>query len=215
MRSLLLVILFAGLSLNALFCADNAPTKMTHLIAQMSGPDIAPDSFAAKPKIMWRASNQYCRIDEEPDPEHGIHGKIIINEPDVWMVNLADSTARHIVDPGPTFNCKLPIFAFGQEMLKTKIADLEFGHEMEFLRKNGAQKADGPKLSFEVNYYELQIDDWHLGVVEIAKIHAPLTIMLTRGDKQYVVKYLLWDDQVPIKVDLFAKPSGVKIEEAK
>jgi len=78
-------------------CADSAPTKRTHVIAQMSGPNISADSFAAKPKIYWRASNQYCRIDEEPDTEKGIHGRIIMNEPDAWLVNLADNTAKHLL----------------------------------------------------------------------------------------------------------------------
>jgi hypothetical protein len=57
------------------------PTKMTHLIVQMSGTDIPAGSFAAKPKVFWRASNRYCRVDEEPDPENGIHGTLILNEP--------------------------------------------------------------------------------------------------------------------------------------
>jgi hypothetical protein len=48
----------------------------------MSGTDIPDDSFAAKPKVYWRASNQYCRVDEEPDTEKGIHGRTVINEPD-------------------------------------------------------------------------------------------------------------------------------------
>jgi hypothetical protein len=39
---------------------NSSPTKMTHMIVQMSGTDIAKDSFAAQPKIYWRASNQYC-----------------------------------------------------------------------------------------------------------------------------------------------------------
>ncbi len=77
------------------------PTEMTNMIVQMSGTDIPTDSFAAKPKVIWRASNQYCRIDEEPDTAN-IHGRMIINEPDAWLINLADSTARHIVDKGPT-----------------------------------------------------------------------------------------------------------------
>lgn len=194
---------------------DTAPGKMTHLSVQMSGPDIPPDSFEAKPKIIWRASNQYCRVDEEPDVEHGIHGRIIINEPDMWMVNLEDNTARHMIDPGPTFNCKLPVFAFDADVLKTKIGELEFGRELEFFRSNGARRVDGPKLSFETNYYELKIEDTVLILVEVVNIHVPIRVGYARGDKKYMIKYLLWDDQVPFKAAIFAKPDGVKIEEAK
>jgi hypothetical protein len=197
------------------WAGDPAPTKMTHLIVQMAGTDIPKDSFPAKPKIMWRASNRYCRVDEEPDPVQKIHGRMIVNEPDAWMVNLFDNTARHVVDSGPSFNCRLPIFAFDAEILKTKLGQLEFGSELEFFRSNGAKQVEGPKLSFEANYYELALDGSILKLVERADIHAPIRVGLIRGDKYYMVTYSLWDDQVPFKADLFAKPAGMKIEEAK
>jgi hypothetical protein len=197
------------------FCADSAPAKMTHVIAQMSGPNISADSFAAKPKVYWRASNQYCRIDEEPDPEKGIHGRIIMNEPDAWLVNLADNTAKHLLDTGPTFNCRLPIFPIDMETAKSKVGELEFGRELAFFRDNGAKSIEGPKLEFQANYYELMIGDSVLKLVERADIHAPILIGLIRGDKAFWVRYLLWDDQVPFKADLFAKPTGMKVEEPK
>ena len=84
---------------------------------------------------------------------------MIVNEPDVWMANLADNTARHMVDPGPTFNCRLPMFAFDAEALRTKLGELEFGHELEFFRDNGAKQVDGPKLSLETKSFELKLDD--------------------------------------------------------
>ena len=194
-------------------CAET-PSKMTHAVVQMSGADISADSFSAKPKIFWRASNQYCRVDEEPDPGKGIHGKLIVNEPDAWLVNLADNTAKHVLDPGPTFNCRLPIFALDQEMAKSKIGELEIGRELDFFRSNGAKLIEGPKLQFEANYYELTVGDSVLRLVERVDIHAPILIGLTRGDKVYKARYLLWNE-VPFKADLFAKPTGVKIEEAK
>lgn len=191
------------------------PTKMISMIVQMSGTDIPADSFAAKPKVIWRASNQYCRIDEEPDTASGIHGRMIINEPDAWLVNLADSTARHIVDKGPTFNCKLPIFATDEEMAKSKIGELEFGREIKFFQANGAKSVDGPKLSFKTDSYELRVGDSILSLVERDDIHAPLTIGMISATRSLQVRYLLWDDQTPFKRAVFAKPGDVTIEEAK
>jgi len=210
---LFLAALFTLAILSTGFCADDAPNKMTHLIAQMSGTDIPSDSFPAKPKTIWRASNRYCRVDEEPDPENGIHGRIVMNEPDAWLINLQDNTAQHIVDPGPTFNCRLPVFAFSQEVLKTKVGQLEFGRELEFFQSNGAKRVVGPKLSFEVNYYELEIEGAMLKLVERADIHAPLMVGIVLGDKSWMVKYLLWDDQVPFQATLFDKPTGANIKE--
>lgn len=194
-------------------CADT-PSKMIHTIIQMSGADVPAESFAAKPRAFWRASSQYCRIDEEPDPANGIHGRVVFNEPDAWLINLANRTAKHVLDPGPTFNCRLPIFAFDAETVKSKIVELEVGRELEFFHANGAKLVEGPKLSFETNYYELKIADSILRLVERVDIHAPILIALVRGDKVYKARYSLWEE-VPFKADLFEKPTGVKIEEAK
>lgn len=196
-------------------CAGQPPTKMTHLIVSMSGTGFPADSFAAKPKTMWRATNQYCRINEEPDPDQGIHGNTIINEPDVWMVNLISKSAQHIVDEGPTFDCKLPIFVLDETMVKSKVAELEFGRELEFFKKNNAKKVDGPKLSFPANYYRLEMEGAVLSLVERSDVHAPIMVGFSRGDTFLKVKYSLWDDQVPFKAELFAKPADVKIIEAK
>src|ERR1700730_2128721 len=99
-----------------LVCVLNAvsfgqqPEIMTKLAVRLESADIPAESFAAKPKVMYRAGTGYCRTEELPDPEHGIHGLMILNEPDAWMVNLLTKTAQHFVDPGPTFHCRMPIF---------------------------------------------------------------------------------------------------------
>lgn len=191
------------------------PAKMTQVIAKMEGSDIPANSFAAKPKVYWRAGSRYCRVDEESDPDKGIHGRTVINEPDAWLINLADHTAKHILDKGPTFNCRLPIFANDPATTQGKLGKLEFGRELEFFHSNGAEQIEGPKLQFKANYYELTIGNSVLRLVERADAHTPVFIGLIRGEKVIEVHYLLWDDQVPFKADLFAAPTGFKIEEVK
>lgn len=100
-------------------------------------------------------------------------------------------------------------------MVKSKLGQLEFGRELNFFKDNNARAVDGPKLEFTTNYYELTIGDAVLRLVERADIHAPLMIGLAQGGKVTRIRYLLWDDQVPFKADVFAKPSNVRIEEAK
>src|SRR5438270_9138494 len=197
--ALLLVLVLALLCPS--FSAEDAPAKMTHVIVRMSGTDIPADSFAAKQKVYWRAGNRYCRVDEEPDPEKGIHGRTVINEPDAWLINLADHTAKHILDKGPTFNCRLPIFAGDPETTKSKLGELEFGRELEFFRSNGAEQIEGPQLQFNASYYELTIGESVLRPVERVDIHAPILIGFIRGEKTFEVHYLLWDDQVPYKAE--------------
>jgi hypothetical protein len=63
MRNTLLAAVTMFLVPSCAFCADNEPSTMIHVIAQMSGTDIPAGAFAGKPKTMWRASNSYCRIE--------------------------------------------------------------------------------------------------------------------------------------------------------
>jgi hypothetical protein len=198
------------------FCADDPPRTMTHVVVELSGTDIPEGSFAGKPKTLWRATNSYCRSDEEPDPAQGLHLSIIMNEPDSWLVDFANNRAKHMVDHGPTFNCRLPIFAFSMELIQSKVGGLEYGHELDFFQKNGAKQVDGPNLeSFKANYYELPLDGMVLKLVERVDIHAPIFISLLQGEKVTTVRYLLWEDQIPFKADLFSKPTGVTMEEVK
>jgi len=110
----------------------------------------------------------------------------------------------------------MPDFAFNMAMAKGKIGELEFGRELDFFQKNGAKQVDGPQLeSFKANYYELTVEGLVLKLVERVDIHAPILVGLVDGEKVTQVRYLLWENQVPFKVELFAKPTGVKIEEVK
>jgi hypothetical protein len=81
---------------------QTSPGTMTKLVVRLQSPDVPEASFAAQPKTMYRAGTRYCRIEELPDTEHGIQGLVVINEPDIWLVNLLAKTAQHQLDPGPT-----------------------------------------------------------------------------------------------------------------
>lgn len=113
----------------------------------LEGPQVVAGSFSAKPKVIYRAGTRYCRLEKAEDTENKIHGLLVVNEPDAWMANLYDKSARHIVDPGPTFKCKLPIFANvdpkdGAAML---YPELQFGSELEFFKKMVSTGQPGPE----------------------------------------------------------------------
>jgi hypothetical protein len=199
--------------------AQQPPKTMTKMVVQLQGSDVPDDSFAAKPKTIFRAGNKYCRIEEKPDPEHGIHGVIIVNEPETWMVNLADGTAKHMTDPGPTFNCRLPIFAGWLSELPgdaaKQIGGLEFGHEMEFFTAGGAKPDKGPELqSQQTNTYMLSFGDISLALFTYGTPERPLAVALRRGNKHQILWYSGYGE-IEFDAKLFDKPSGVKIEEMK
>jgi len=192
---------------------------MTKMVVYLQGLDIQPDSFIAKPKTLYRAGIQYCRIEEQPDPALGSHELIVVNEPDVWTVDLAAKTATHSRDKGPTLNCRLPIFPGILPMIPTeeiqRINDLEFGHEVEFFRSRGATASSGPVLEKKQTIaYMLPVGVSTLGLFTYGTPERPLAVAWTRGSKRVVFWYNEYS-VMDFDPSLFAKPGQVQIEEAK
>lgn len=192
---------------------------MTKMVVQLQGHDAPAGSFAAKPRTLFRAGNQFCRTEEEPDPEHGIHGLLIVNEPDAWLVNLETKSVQHMVDPGPTFNCRMPIFAAlpssAPEDEAKQINALEFGYELEFFKSKGATgQPGGVQQGQQTTAYKLRIGDSTLALFTYGTPERPLAAAWLRGDKNEIFWYSGYG-QVDFDSKLFAKPVNVKIEDAK
>jgi hypothetical protein len=199
--------------------AQQAPKTMTKMVVQLQSPDVPADSFAAEPKIMIRAGSQFCRTEEEPDPEHGIRGVLIVNEPDAWMVNLETKSAQHMVDPGPTFNCRMPIFTARLSELPEEeakqISALEFGYELEFFKSQGATPHPGGVLQTkQTTAYKLNFGDSTVALFTYGTPQRPLAAAWTRGEKHDIFWYSGYG-QLDFDAKLFARPDHVKIEEAR
>ena len=78
--------------------AEEPPKVLTKVEVTLHSADAPDGSFAATPKVFYRAGNGYCRIEEVADPENNLHNLMIVNEPDYWMVNLSEET-RHAHSP--------------------------------------------------------------------------------------------------------------------
>jgi hypothetical protein len=199
--------------------AQDVPRTMNRMTVQLDDSEDPQDSFARKPKTIYRAGSTYCRVEEAADPERNIQGLLIVNEPDMWMVNLATKTAQHIVDPGPTFNCHLPIFS-GPVPNTSDVVDyaklgLEFGYELEYFKKMGAVRHDpGPVLQKQQTVaYFLDMNGTRFALFTYGPNEFPLLVAHTVGNKGEMFWYSGYG-QVPFDPGLFAKPEGVTITEA-
>ncbi len=199
--------------------AQQPPKTMTKMQVQVQSPDVRADSFAAKPKVIYRAGSQFCRIEEQPDPGQGIHGLVIVNEPDVWMVNLATKSGQHMVDTGPSFNCRLPIFAdiaanLPEEERKPMLG-LEFGQEYEFFKANGATpQPGGVQQGQQTTAYLLSFGESKLALFTYGTPERPLSVAWMRGEKHEIFWYSGYG-QLDFDRKLFEKPENVKIEDVK
>jgi hypothetical protein len=135
-------------------------------------------------------------------------------------VNLLNKSARHFIDPGPTFNCRLPIFVFGEDIksaadLKKPLMDLEFGRERAFFVNKGVAPSEGPSLQGKpTKAYTVDIADSQLVLFTSGTPERPVAIARQHGDVREVYWY---GDYAEISFDakLFAPPDGVKIGDAK
>jgi hypothetical protein len=199
--------------------AQQPPKTMAKLVVQLQSPDVPADSFAAKSKVMYRAGSQYCRTEEQPDPSQGIHGLMIINEPDAWMINLFTKTGKHMVDPGPTFNCRMPIFADIAANLpeeeRKQILGLEFGWENVFFKAGGAAPhPGGVQQGQQTTAYILNFGESKLAMFTYGTPERPLSVTWVRGEKYEIFWYSGYG-QMDFDRKLFEKPDNVKIEEVK
>lgn len=216
----LLVCLFSVIVLGQAASNQTAPAKMTKLVVRLQSPDAPEGSFATQPKAIYRAGTRYCRIEESPDPEHGIHGLVVINEPDTWLVNLLPKTAQHQVDSGPTFNCRLPVFVTGEDVksaadTRSQLMGLEFGRELAYFEEKGAASGPGPTLEGKTTKaYKVEISDSQLILFTSGTPEKPVAVARQHGNKRDVYWYGAYE-QVPFDAKLFAKPEGVRIEDAK
>jgi len=195
------------------------PKMMTRVEVAFHSPDVPEGSFAAKPKVFYRAGGRYCRIEEAADAEHSLHNLMIISEPDYWAVNLLAKTAQHGVDPGPTFNCHLPIFAYGNPQSldeETKeIRQLEFGRELEFFERKGSVPVPGPVLfEHETTSYKAHVGTAALTLFVAKSAELPIAVSLKRGDKNEIFLYSQYA-RMEFDAKLFAKPADVKIQDSK
>jgi hypothetical protein len=195
------------------YAATCAPQKLLHIVTVDVTPGIPSASFAAQPKGLYRIGSDKVGMEEAPDPANGIHGLIVAAEPNIWMVNLYDNTGKHIVDPGPSFLAKAPVF--GMSGLSSKLLGLEFGCEADFIAAN----APAPVRSEQIgnSRFDVYRVDEGPDAVEILEQSGTSTPAFARyyhqGKLAAVLRYDLYATGLANDPDLFVPPSGVHYTE--
>jgi hypothetical protein len=205
--------LLAALLFGFVALAEPADPPMTKIVMRFVSAKIDPDSFAAKPKTLFLAGETYARIEEEPDPARGLHGLIVVHEPDIWIINLLDHSGRHQVDPGPSLVVHNPILPPGGPK---EFAALEFGKEIDFFRRHKASPAaareiDGTRCQAMAYTY----GDYKLVLFTAADTDVPFQLEVYRDEKLNAsVRYLSYERDLPFNPGLFKPPAEIKLIEA-
>jgi hypothetical protein len=199
-------------TISSIALADSAKPPVTRIVFRAITPQLSPNSFAAKPKTIYIAGESYARTEEEPDPARGIHGLMVITEPDIWMINLLDRTGRHMVDPGPTFVVHHEILKRGAPK---EFAQLEFGREVAFFLANKATSLGSRELDQQrCEASEFKSNIYRIVLYTIAGTHIPFQLEVYEDEKlDFTVRYVSYQTNLPFDASLFKPPSGITFTE--
>ncbi|HEY4912148.1 MAG TPA: hypothetical protein VIJ73_21735, partial [Methylomirabilota bacterium] len=209
LRSIIMALLV--LSASVAWAAECAPEKMVRIVTRDATPGIDPQSFAALPKTLYRIGNARGRVEEMPDAARGVHGLIVVNEPDAWVVNLHDKSGRHVVDPGPGLIFRARILDGGE--LPSPLRELEFGCELAFVQAY-APKPDervdaGGGLTLDK--HQLSRGDHRVAILVHPKDRGIYAVAHYKAGKIVrVVRYVEYQPGLALDARLFSRPDGIQ-----
>jgi hypothetical protein len=149
------------------------------------------------------------RIEEEMNPATNLHLLVIVNEPDIWMINRVDSVAQHFVDNGPTFNAHVPVLE------EPGLRDLELGREVAYMKENRSQR-EGPSRCDQASCWRYSLATGGNRIVLLTDVMndrpKELTISTAQG-RTFKLLYEEYEIDLPVLPDLFRLPNGVKVVE--
>lgn len=192
---------------SAAWAAECAPEKMVKITYRNVTPGRNP--AAMTPITMYRHTERYGRVEGQGDAATGRQQLVIVAEPDVWFVNQADKTGRHVIDPGPTFEFRAPIFA--TPGTPAVFARLETGCELDFVetyapRPVGELRVDGQIL----DRHQVSIGPDRVEILVRRGLRQVYSVAHYRGEKvQTMFRYLDYAIDLTPDMALFAKPEGV------
>ncbi|HET9394389.1 MAG TPA: hypothetical protein VFO29_12810 [Candidatus Rubrimentiphilum sp.] len=196
------------------YAAVCAPAKLVHIVTTDVTPGVQAGSFNAQPKSFYRIGSDRMRVEEAVDSVNGIHGVMVTAEPNIWMANLYDNTGKHIVDPGPTFYAKAPIF-YGMPGFPAKFDDLEFGCEADFIAANSLTPARTEQIGgsrFDV--YRVTSGTEAIEILEQSGTSTPaFARYYHQGTLVMTLHYDVYSTGLANDASLFVAPPGVRYSE--
>lgn len=191
-----------------------APENLVHIIVADVTPGLDPTTFAAQPKVYYRIGSDRMRVEEAVDAANGIHGILVVSEPNIWMANLYDGTGRHIVDPGPTFFARAPVF--GIQGLSGKLIGLEFGCEADFIAANAPTPVRSEQIGNDTfDVYRVTDGSDAVEILERPGSGIPTFARYYQNNNLVMaLRYLLYKTGLPNQPNLFTPPPNVRYVEA-
>lgn len=210
----LVAIAFLPLVMARQGATKKVPSTMTKMVVRLGGPGIAPGSIAAMPKTIFRAGEDYVRIEDPPDARQKIQKLTIITGHDAYSVNLIDRRGTHAVEQSGTSDMRVPVvLPFDSKHRLGKLDSVEFGAEYDFFVAAGAQKINGPMINAKAtDAYVLQTPLGTARLIMRPETHTPIYLRWDTPEGPYQYEYIAYEE-VPFQSQLFTKPVGITWKE--
>jgi len=192
--------------------ANAADRSMVYIEYRFIAVNIKPGSFEASVRKLWRYKDSYARVEEAPNPQTGIHGLLIANAPNSYLINRNTKVARHVVDPGPTYNVVIPVFPSERD---GKLKGLQMGQELKFFQANGAVALPDEPIDIAMcSVLRARVEDSEIKLFLDRDSKQPRQVSIRNPRSEYAVRYVRYLTDLPVDLSLFSVPKDVQVTRA-
>lgn len=186
--------------------AVHAQEKMLYVEYRVLSPKLPPSSAESQTRKLWLVGNKYMRFEDVPNPETGVHGLIIVAEPDIWVIDRKSNQGQRSVDPGPSYAVHFPMLATESS---ARLRQLEFGGELAFFQQNGARELASQVVDgVSCKVFAMEVDERELLLYQ-RKDGKPFQITVKSDSGEYSVRILKYEPDTKPDLGLFKPPVGV------
>jgi hypothetical protein len=192
--------------------AHGADRSMVYIEYRFIAVNIKPGSFEGSVRKLWRYGDSYARLEEAPNPQTGIHGLLITKAPNSYLINRYTKVARHVVDPGPTYNVVIPVFPSERD---GKLKGLQMGRELAFFQANGAVPLpDEPIDTAMCSVLRAKVEESEIKLFLDKDSKQPRQVWIRNSRSEYAVRYVRYRTDLPLDLSLFSVPKDVQVTRA-
>jgi hypothetical protein len=207
--------MYKGLFFLPLLCSvtlAGSEPKITKLVIRYIASDLPNNTAGAKPKTFCVASNRYARIEQESDAALHSPNLIIVNEPDIWVIDLATKSGTHSVNAGPDLSVHNPILGTDSP---EELFDFEFGYELQFLNRVHAKNLGSKEIrGTQCITREFEASDYLVTMYLDSKKNSPVELKVFKnGTMMFRIEYLNYENGLPFDASLFEPPIGISFTE--
>lgn len=207
-RCLLLLQLFAS---TTAFVSGAEELRMTKI--EFAFEDTPIGSAEARPKTIFVAGDHFARIEQFADASSELKNLIVVNEPDIWLVDAARKTAGHAINHGPDLVVHNPVLGpDGPEDL----LPLEYGREKKFFDEvKNSRTTSGRYHGSPCQVREVTSGRYRVRLYVDFKTGTPLGMEGFRDEEPFFkLHYLHYQTDLTFDLSLFRPPMNFAVLEA-